>query len=127
MAQYAGIVEIIAPAIAVQGSRVDVQVVIKNLHISTIGVMAGGALEYGVTPLPVITFPGYWANVPAGQSVSFDGYFIMPEADVKLHAYSYWYGADGGWYFEDEQVKEIKLNEPVSAFSEFEISDYRTV
>ena len=50
MAQYADIIEITAPSEAAQGSRVDITVKIKNTHSEAIGIMVGGALEYGVSP-----------------------------------------------------------------------------
>jgi hypothetical protein len=56
MAQYAQIVEIVAPSQAVSGERVDITVRIKNTYAAAIGIMVGGALEYGVTPWPGITF-----------------------------------------------------------------------
>jgi hypothetical protein len=109
MAQYAEIIEIIAPSSAVAGSRVDIQVSIKNLYSSAIGIMVGGALEYGVSPWPGITFPTYQANVGAGATYTFSGYFIMPSSGVTIHAYSYWYGADGAWHFDDEKIRSVTL------------------
>ena len=69
MAQYADIVEIVAPAEAAAGSKVDITVRIKNLHSSTIGVMVEGALEYGVTPWPTISLPDNTANVARSHPV----------------------------------------------------------
>ena len=51
MATYAQIIEIVAPAQAYSGSRVDITVKIKNLYSSVISLMVGGALEYGVIAL----------------------------------------------------------------------------
>jgi hypothetical protein len=113
MAQYAEIVEIVVPAEAVAGSRVDITVRIKNKHASAIGIMAGGALEYGVTPWPGITYPTSWANVGGGVTYSFAGYFTMPPANVKIHAYSYFY-TEEGWRFDDEKTKDVKVTQPVS-------------
>ncbi len=127
MASYAEILEIVAPAQAVPGQQVDITVRIKNRHTAEIAVMAGGALEYGVTPWPGITFPTNWVNTPAGWVAQFAGYFTMPSADVKIHAYSYWYGADGSWHFDDEKTKDVSLAELLPAFSEFQITDYRQV
>lgn len=112
MAQYAEIVEIVAPAEAVAGSRVDITVRIKNKYSSAIGIMVGGALEYGVTPWPGIEFPSNWANVPGGVTQSFNGYFTMPDKKATIHAYSYYY-AEGSWHFDDEMTKVIN---PAAAF-----------
>jgi hypothetical protein len=86
--------------------------------------MVGGALECGETPWPRIDFPDNSANVAAGETHSFYGHFIMPDSDVTLHAYSYYYGSDGYWYFDDEKTKRVDLAELVSRFSQFEIRDY---
>jgi hypothetical protein len=111
LAQYADITEIVAPSEAALGSRVDITVKIKNTHSSAIGIMVGGALEYGVSPWPGITFPSNSANVNTGATYSFSGYFTMPDKKVTLHAYSYWYGADNSWHFDDEMTKVINLTE----------------
>ncbi len=111
MAQYADITGITAPSEAAQGSRVDITVKIKNTFSAAIGIMVGGALEYGVSPWPGITFPSTSANVNAGATYSFSGYFTMPDKKVTIHAYSYWYGADGAWHFDDEMTKVVNLTE----------------
>ena len=125
MAQYADIIEIVAPAEAQSGSRVDITVKIKNAHSAAIGIMVGGALEYGVSPWPGIVFPESSANVNAGTTYSFSGYFTMPDRKVTIHAYSYWYGADGAWHFDDEMTKVVNLAEVVaSQFGSIEIVSY---
>ncbi|MDD4985210.1 MAG: hypothetical protein PHQ43_05390 [Dehalococcoidales bacterium] len=111
MAQYADIIEITAPGEAQAGSRVDITVKIKNTYSAAIGVMAGGALEYGVSPWPGITFSENSANVNSGATYSFSGYFTMPDKKVTIHAYSYWYGADDSWHFDDEMTKAVNLTE----------------
>ena len=127
MAQHAEIVEIAAPAEAVAGHTVDIQVKIKNTHSATIGIMAGGALDYGETPWPSIEFPEYSANVGPGETRAFAGHFTMPDEDVRIHAYSYYYGSDGYWHADDEKTRDINLAELVSEFSRFTIADYSVV
>ena len=127
MAQYADVIEITAPSQAASGSRVDITVKIKNLYSAPIGIMVGGALEYGVSPWPGITFPDYYANVDAGATYSFNGYFYMPDKAVTVHAYSYWYGADGAWHFDDEMTKGINLTALSPQVSEFKIADFYKV
>ena len=125
MAQYADIIEIVAPAEAAAGSRVDITVRIKNIYSSAIGIMAGGALEYGVSPWPGITFPDPSANVNVGVTYSFAGYFTMLDKKVTIHAYSYYYGADGAWHFDDEMTKVVDLvSIPSSQFGSIEIVSY---
>jgi len=127
VAQYADIIEIVAPAQAVPGSKVDITVKIKNTHSNIISIMVGGALEYGVSPWPGIDFPSNWSNVDVGMTFSFSGSFAMPNARVTIHAYSYWYGADGGWHFDDELTKVINLQELSSAVTEFKIQDFTRI
>jgi len=125
MAQYADIVEIVAPGEAVGGNRVDITIRIKNNYSSTIGIMAGGALEYGVSPWPNINFPEPSANVDGEATRSFNGYFTMPGKKVTIHAYSYYYGADGSWHFDDEMTKTIDIAEEIeSQFGSIEILSY---
>lgn len=127
MAQYAQIVEIVAPSQAKSGERVDITVRIKNTYSTAIGIMLAGALEYGVTPWPGITFPESSANVNAGVTYSFSGYFTMPNKAVTIHAYSYWYGADSTWHFDDEKTKSVNLATLTPQVSEFKIADFTKV
>lgn len=127
MAQYADIVEIIAPTEALAGSRVDITVTIKNKYSSTVGIMVGGALECGVTPWPGITFPTNWANVAGVATESFNGYFIMPDKKVTIHAYSYYYAGES-WHFDDEMTKAVQPAEEIpSQFGSIEIVNYAKV
>ena len=127
MAQYAQIVEIVAPSQAMAGERVDITVRIKNTYSAAIGIMVGGALEYGVTPWPGITFPSNSANVNAGATHSFSGYFTMPNKAMTIHAYSYWYGADSSCHFDDEKTKYVSLATLTPQISEFKIADFTRV
>ena len=126
MAQYADIVEIVAPGEAAYGSRVDITVRIKNRYSSTIGIMVGGALEYGVSPWPSISFSEASANVAGEAICSFNGYFSMPGKRVTIHAYSYYHGSDGYWHFDDEMTRAVGLAEEVeSQFGSIEIMSYQ--
>lgn len=128
MALYAEIVEIVAPGSAVAGQTVSIEVKIKNLYSSAIGIMVGGALDYGVTPWPGVNFPDDIANVAAGATHTFYGSFTMPDSAVKIHAYSYWYSPETGyWYFDDEATKDVSLAVLKPTFSGFEINFTKTV
>ena len=124
MTQYAQIVEIVAPSQAAPGERVDITVRIKNTYSAAIGIMVGGALEHGVTPWPGISFPENSANVDGGATYSFSGSFVMPDKGVTIHAYSYWYGADGYWHFDDEMTKVVNLAALTPQVSEFRVADF---
>ena len=126
MAYYADIVDIIAPSEAKPGDRVDITVRIKNTYSSSVGIMAGGALEYGVSPWPGISFPDSSANVDGGATHSFSGYFTMPDKRVTIHAYSYYYGSDGYWHFDDEMTRTVNLAEEIeSEFGSIAIISYQ--
>lgn len=119
---YTEITSVEAPASAIAGSRVSVRVTIKNKHSAQIGIMVGGAIENGVSPWPTISFPNYWANFPAGVSYYFDGSFIMPANAVVIHAYSYYYGGDGAWHFDDERTKNVGLGAAEAEFRSLSVS-----
>ncbi|MBA2084677.1 hypothetical protein DMTZ50_0482 [Dehalococcoides mccartyi] len=125
MAQYADVIEIITPGQAAPGSRVDITVRVKNTYSNVISIMVGGALEYGVSPWPGIDFAENWANVDSAAVHAFGGSFIMPDRRVTIHAYSYWYGADGYWYYDDELTKSVDITAaPEPSISEFRIADF---
>jgi len=112
VAQYADIIEIVAPSQAAQGSRVDITVKIKNIYSAAIGIKVVGVPEYEGLPSGLyIQFPVQSDNVNAGVTYSFGGYFIMPDKKVTIHIYSYWYGADNLWHLDDEMTKAVTLTE----------------
>lgn len=112
---------------AVVGDTVQVSVKIKNNYTLDLSVAVSGALEYGVTPWPGINFPADKLTLPPGWVGLFNGYFTMPDRNVTVHAYSYWYGSDGMYHFDDEMTKLITLTELVPTFSEFAISSFSRV
>ena len=111
---FADITKIEAPNESASGSQVEIKVYIKNISSVITGIMVGGALEYGASPWPSISFPNYQADFPAGQTYYFSGYFTMPSVKVKVHAYSYYYAIDeygyGSWYLDDEMTKDISCS-----------------
>ena len=49
----------------------------------------------------------------------------MPEQKATIHAYSYYYGADSSWHFDDEMTKPIDIAEEIeSQFGSIEILSY---
>lgn len=127
MAQYADIIEIVAPSQAAPGDRVDITVRVRNTYSAAIGIMAGGALDYGMSPWPGIDFPTNSDNVDGGITYSFSGSFTMPDGRVTIHVYSYWYGADGYWYLDDEMTKVVNLLALSPQVNEFKIADFYKV
>ena len=131
MVHYAEIVEIVAPAEAAGGSIVNVTVKIKNVSSIPVGIMVVGVPEYPDLP-PTTYINGLYpgeavANVSAGATRSFPGYFTMPSANVTIHIYAYYFGVDDLWHLDDEMTKDVRLGELAPAFSEFKITDYRKV
>jgi hypothetical protein len=112
MAQYADIIEIIAPYEAAQGSQVNITVKIKNTYSAAIGIKVVGVPEYEGLPSGLyIQFPVSSVNVDAGVTYPFAGYFTMPGKKVTVHIYSYWYGADNLWHLDDEMTKVVDFTE----------------
>ena len=112
MAQYADIIEIVAPSQAASGSQVDITVKIKNIYSATIGIKVVGVPEYEGLPSGLyIQFPVSSVNVDAGETYSFSGHFTMPDKKVTIHIYSYWYGADNLWHLDDEMTRAVNLTE----------------
>ena len=126
MAEYTYITEIVAPTSAAPGETVEVIVRIKNTYTWAIDIMAGGALEHGVSPWPTINFPVNQATVGAGLVHSFLGYFTMPDADVNVHAYSYYWSPEG-WVWDDEAVLTVWRAAQVPEVSQFAIASYSKV
>ncbi len=123
MAQYAEIVEIAAPDGATTRSRVDFTVKVKNLYSAPIAIMVGGILANAPGEL---TFPdGDWANVPAGETHTFPGYFTMPNTNAVLRIFSYWYDGEMYWYPDDMKEETVNLATPVPVFSELAVASFQ--
>ena len=106
----------------------DVIIMIKNTYPTTIGIQVVGVPEYvGLPPGLYIDFPENSINVDGGAIHSFNGSFTMPDRAVTIHAYSYWYGADGNWYFDDEMTAYVALAVLTPQVSEFRIADFYKV
>jgi hypothetical protein len=130
MAQYAEIVEIVAPASAAPGQRVDAVVRIKNKYSAPIGIMAVGVPEYPGSPsgeyITGLAPHEAWVNTNAGWVAEFTGHFIMPSTSVTIHIYSYYFGGEF-WHLDDEKTKVVNLSALAPAFSDFTITDYLKV
>jgi hypothetical protein len=48
----------------------------------------------------------------------------MPSSNVTFTVYSYYYGADGSYYRDDEKTMSISLAALTPAVSQFKIADY---
>lgn len=117
---YTEITGIDAPSIAAPEAVVSITVRIKNTYYSAIGMMVGGALEYGVSPWPSINFPDSIKNPDAGVIESFLGSFVMPDKDVNIYVYSYYY-TKPGWNFDDSLTRKVTVGVEQPVFSNLSV------
>jgi len=119
---YSEIVEIVAPASAVAGSQVNVEVKIKNIWTNNLHLYCVALPD---SAFRFIDWQDAW--VGPGQVQSFYGAFIMGGGDVTINAYSYFEATDGNLYLDDSKAKVVKLAELMPAIGNFTIADYSKV
>ena len=103
---YTDIVSMGAPYEAGEGQEVEVSVTVRNLASFPIYISVSGKFNGSIYFL----YPEYM-NVAAGGTYTFKGSFTMPNKDVRVYAWSwYWTGED--WYQDDEQHVDIELAVP---------------
>ena len=125
MALYADIIDLVSPLQAAAGSLVDFNAVVKNTYSYPVGIKVTAALEYNGGFWTGIVIPQDVANIDAQATYTFSGYFSMPDKTVIIHIYSYWYGADGQWYVDDEMTRVVSLSSVGQpSISEFRITDF---
>ena len=100
---YTDIVSITAPSSAKYGDTVSVTVQVKNLASYAIYIAATGRYD-GVD----IAFSPDYASVGAGATYSFTISFTMPNNNIKLEAWS-WYWTGTEWYQDDYEYVNIAL------------------
>jgi hypothetical protein len=127
MAQYADIVAVNAPANAVLGDSVAVEVDVENLHSSVISLKVVGIAYYTVTGVGLVpfslTFQPSYASPNPGTAFRFSAFFTMPtNTKMTIYLTSQWYGSDGQWHGDDAATVEINAAGAVEGFSEFKIS-----
>ncbi|MBA7698435.1 hypothetical protein ES703_107112 [subsurface metagenome] len=100
---YTDIIEIIAPASAEYGDLVSIEVRVRNLYTSGIYIATSGRYD-GVDIFPTEAYAG----VEPGATHSFYFSFTMPNNDVRLDVWSfYWTGTE--WYQDDHSYVDIAL------------------
>ncbi|MBA7634817.1 hypothetical protein ES703_42415 [subsurface metagenome] len=118
---YTDIVTIYGPAEALAGEQVTIQVVVKNLYSIAIYIAVTGRYD-GVD----ITFSPSYATVDAGETYTFTASFSMPNKDIRLDAWSF-YWAEPTWYEDDHEYVGISLKAiPAPEFAGFRITEYTT-
>ena len=108
---FTSIEAIIAPAEAAYGELVTVEVSVRNLgdipiYIATTGRYDG--IEFALDP--------EYATVGAGATYSFTKTFSMPNNDIRLDVWSfYWTGTE--WYPDDYSYVDIALAAPPEVYT----------
>ena len=118
---YSEIRQIIVPTLAASGDLVTVQVRVRNLHTTAIYIAVTG--QYDSVDIP---FSPDYATVGAGATYSFTSSFTMPNNDVRLRAWS-WYWTGTEWAQDDYAYADIELLEvvvPEPEFRGFAINEY---
>lgn len=104
---YTDIVSMSAPSEAGEGEEVEVQVAVRNLAAYRIWIAVTGKYDDNIYYL----YPES-ISVPAGETYTFVGSFTMPNKDVRVYAWS-WYWTGEEWYQDDEDYVDIELAEIV--------------
>jgi len=117
---YTDIVEIIAPAEVASGDKVSIEVRVKNIGDYSFYIAVTGRYN-GVD----MAFSPDYANVGAGATYSFTSSFTMPDNDVKVDVWSfYWTGSE--WYQDDHDYVNIRLKAlPEPEFRGFGVNEYQ--
>ena len=108
---FTDIIDIIAPQEAAPGDLVTVEVRVKNLHTGAIYTSVTGSYN-GVD----FSFSPDYAIVQPGAIYSFTYSFTMPNNDVRLHGWSFYWG-EGAWYQDDYSYVDIALAEAVEPYA----------
>jgi len=104
---YTEITEIIAPAEASPGDLVSIEIQVRNLYTSPIYIATTGRYD-SVDILPTEDY----AIVDPGATHSFYFSFTMPNNDIELRVWSfYWTGAE--WYQDDYSYVDFALKEEI--------------
>jgi hypothetical protein len=115
---WTDIVGIYGPAQAALGELVSIRVDVKNLASYGIYIALTGQYD-GVS----LSFSPDYAGVDPGATYSFTASFTMPNKDIKLDIWSFfWTGTE--WYQDDHEVVYISLKELTPEFYGFGITDY---
>lgn len=104
MGTYTEIISIIAPSEAGYGDLVSIEVKVKNLTDYPIYIAVSGQYDGVDTP-----FSPDYATVGAGAIYSFTSSFTMPNNDVRLQVWSWYWPPMDVWYQDDYGYVDIAL------------------
>jgi len=108
---FTDIIDIIAPPEAAPGVLLTVRARVKNLYSTPIYIATTGSYN-GVD----ISFSPDYAIVQPGAIYSFTYSFTMPNNDVRLHVWSFYWGEDA-WYQDDYSYVDIALAVPPEVYA----------
>jgi len=106
---YTDIISITAPSSAKYGDTVSVTVKVKNLYTSAIYIGASGRYDGSGA------FSPNYASVEAGATYSFTYSFTMPNQNIRLDVWS-WYWTGTEWYQDDYEYVNIALAAPPEVY-----------
>lgn len=104
--KYTEITEIIAPASAVLGDTVDVEVKVKNLCTFDITISITGKSDE-----TILSFGPSYSKVASGQVRSYMASFVMPNKDVEVSVGSFFWGVDDEWHSDDTAQTTVSITE----------------
>ena len=107
---FTDIINVIAPAQADAGETVWVEIWVRNLHTAPIYIATTGRYD-GVDLL----FGPDYATVDAGAAYSFVSSFTMPNKDITIDVWS-WYWTGTEWVQDDHGYVHIALAEVVEPY-----------
>jgi len=108
---YTEIVGVYGPPEAAAGDLVTVEVRVRNLYSDYLAVLVGGFLD-GTT----IWFSPDYEWIDPGATYSFTYSFTMPNHDVSISVWSYyWTGSE--WYADDDKSVVIALAAPPEVYA----------
>lgn len=118
---YTDIVDIIAPAGAAYGDLVTIEVKVKNLADYPIYISVTGQYDGVDTP-----FSPDYATVGAGATYSFTSSFTMPNNDVRVRVWSWYWPPMDVWYQDDYGFVDIALEivPTTPEFRGFAVTEY---
>ena len=122
MASRALISEIIAPASAFAGQRVDVEVKIRNITYENLYISAiGSVIDSGVNI--TLRFGNKYEEAAPFATVLFTDSFTMPSTPVRLWVWSFYWNGDT-WIEDDIKYVDIASAVATPVFQQFAIGEY---
>ena len=108
---YTDIVAIAAPSEAAYGDLVSIEARVRNLAGFAIYISTSGKFDN-----TIFNLAPEFATVGLGETYSFSGSFSMPNRDVRVYVWSYYWTGEA-WQLDDEGYIDIALAVPPEVFA----------